>query len=199
MSEQSLPAPPSLVADLADGCVRSVKQAVGVELDYTQDTLPILDHYAAMVPAESDDEVLGLVGPMVGAYFGEVIRRELPGARWHAPPDDYEAWRIEFDPCFLHFNPIGMAFEAVFGDEVEGWSGHLQVLDEERESLKEALEQLGEVPEEDFYRLSVRYEVVEKACRFLSDRREDADQRRRFGPEVYAAVLDKPSPHGVPH
>ena len=46
-----------------------------VELDYTQDTLPILDHYISIIPDRTSEDVLGLVVPMLGAYFGEVVRR----------------------------------------------------------------------------------------------------------------------------
>jgi hypothetical protein len=186
---------PELVTELADGCVRYVEQAVGVKLDYTQDTLPLLDHYLQMGPDASQQEVVALVAPMAGAYFGEVVRQHLQGARWHAPPDDYQAWRIEFDRCFLHFNPIGMALEALLGEDAEGWAGHLQVLDEDREALKEALEQLGEVQEEDFYKLGVRFEVLEQAHQFLMSRAQnEPDRNRQFGPEAYAAAVNAGSP-----
>ncbi|MFW6023294.1 MAG: DUF6278 family protein, partial [Myxococcota bacterium] len=155
--------PPEEVAELADGCLQSVKQVLGVDLDATQDTLPLLDHYLSEVPEDASDEVLGLVGPMAGAYFGEVVRRHLPGARWHAPHGEHPSWRIEFDRCFLHFNPVGMAFEAIMGDDISGWSAHLSVLDADKDRVREAIEALGEVEAEDYYRLSVRYEVIELA------------------------------------
>jgi hypothetical protein len=33
------------VGDLAESCVRFVHEALGLTLDYTAETLPVLDHY----------------------------------------------------------------------------------------------------------------------------------------------------------
>src|SRR5687767_15165113 len=38
-------AAPPAIQDLADACIRYVERAVGVRLDYTLETLPLLDHY----------------------------------------------------------------------------------------------------------------------------------------------------------
>ena len=42
------------ITDLTVACVTSVKNATGLELDLTQDTLPILDHYAELVESPRD-------------------------------------------------------------------------------------------------------------------------------------------------
>lgn len=165
--EQVWTPPPDEVVELANGCVASVERVLEVELDFTQDTLPLLDHYLQAVPEDASDEVLGLVGPMAGAYFGEVIRRHLPGARWHAPRGEHGQWRVEFARCSLWFNPLGMAFEAIFQDEVEEWPGHLSMADEDKQKVRDALEGLGEVEAADYYRLSVRFEVIEVAYNTL--------------------------------
>ena len=35
---------------------------------------------------------------MCGAYYGEVLRHHVDGARrWHAPDDEHALWRIEAD------------------------------------------------------------------------------------------------------
>src|SRR5512139_1481301 len=94
------------VLDLAGACVAAVRKVVGVELDFTPETLPLLDHYARSAQVENEG-VLELVAPMCGAYFGEVVRRALGEARWHCPEGKPEEWRLEFDDCFLHFNPVG--------------------------------------------------------------------------------------------
>src|SRR5262249_23861948 len=105
MSEELTPAP-SDVVELYEGCIYYVEKALNVQLDFTQETLPLLDHYVRTAPDNPSQEVLGLMVPICGAYFGEVVRRQLPGGRWHAPEEDYSNWRVEFDPCFLHFNPL---------------------------------------------------------------------------------------------
>jgi hypothetical protein len=165
--EQEWTPPPDEIVELCGGCVASVERVLGVELDFTQDTLPLLDHYLQAVPEDASDEVLGLVGPMAGAYFGEVVRRHLPGAQWHAPRGEHAQWRVEFDRISLWFNPVGMAFEAIFGDEVEAWPGHIAMADGDKRTVRDALEVLGEVEAEDYYRLSVRFEAIEVAYNTL--------------------------------
>jgi hypothetical protein len=169
---EELPTPaPDEIAELAQGCVASVERVLGVELDYSQETLPLLDHYLRAVPEDASDEVLGLVGPMAGAYFGEVIRRHLPAAEWHAPPGEHQQWRLHFAGCSLHLNPVGMAFEAIFGEELVEWAGHLSMADADKRAVRDALERLGEVEAEDYYRLAIRFEAIEVAYHTLMPRR----------------------------
>ena len=99
------------VAELADACVRYVQEALELELDYTPETLPILDHYLKSRMEDPKEELLSLLAPTAGAYFGEVVRRTVDGARWHCPSGHFAAHRIEFETFFLHFNPIGVAVE----------------------------------------------------------------------------------------
>jgi hypothetical protein len=149
---------PEHVRELADACVRYVQQATGVALDFKPDTLPVLDHYLGQVP-RADDSMRSLVAPAAGAYFGEVVRAAYP-CRWSAPEDDYGAWRVEFEHVFLHFNPVAFAHEAIVGDEVvEGGAG-FGVLDQDLEAVRAGLEALGTIGEEDYFKLSTRFEVL---------------------------------------
>src|SRR5262245_1038843 len=97
VSDELEPAPPE-VADLADASVRYVNDALGLRRDCPPETLPILDHYVRERGRGAKDEVGALIAPAAGAYFGEVVRRVLPGARWHCPPGDHRRWRLEFEP-----------------------------------------------------------------------------------------------------
>ena len=76
------------VVDLTVACVTSVKNASGMELDLTQDTLPILDHYAELIDSPRE-EIVSLMAPMSGAYFGELLVRQLGDGQWVTDPDDY--------------------------------------------------------------------------------------------------------------
>lgn len=184
---------PTVVLDLADSCVRFVKRALRIELDYTPDTLPILDHYLRQAQGEHD-ELINLLGPAAGAYFGEVVRRQLGPSRWHWVSDDFSECRIEFDRCFLSFNPIGCALEAVLGREVEGYGSQLVLLPEDEGIVQASLERTGEVRAEDYYRLAVRFEVLEQVVALLVDKAITKDElSRRFGPEVYAALREQKS------
>ena len=69
--------PPGKVIELAANCVRFVLANLKVELDFTIDTLPLLDHYIAEARASIKErpESLALTAHAIGAYLGEVIRR----------------------------------------------------------------------------------------------------------------------------
>jgi hypothetical protein len=184
---------PGVIADLAASCVRFVHKTVGIELDYTPETLPILDHYLREAHGVSREEVLGLVVPAAGAYFGEVVRRHLGESTWHMPNDDYGTARLEFRRWFLSFNPIGIALEAVLGEDVAGSGSHLELLREDRNLVHEALERAGDVRNDDYYRLAVRFEVLEMVTALLSEKASQSDDPgRTFGPDVYAALRDSP-------
>ncbi len=149
---------PQVVVDLAESCVRFVAAAQDTPLDYTQDTLPLLDHYLREA-IEAEDEVLGLVIPAAGAYFGEVVRRHLGQGAWHAGGDDYADWRLTLHPGPLSFNPIGAALECAT-DGSEG-GAQMSIPDAHREAIESALETMGDVREDDYYTFSVRFEVLE--------------------------------------
>ncbi|MEM7136156.1 MAG: hypothetical protein AAF500_06230 [Myxococcota bacterium] len=157
---------PPRVMDLAIACVTSVKNATGLELDMTQDTLPVLDHYARMVES-SQDEIVSLLGPMCGAYFGEVLRRHLDDGDWENTEEDYDQWRLGFEPGSLSFNPVGLALEVLLKTEVAAWGAHLEVAPSARKAADEALAVYRNVRQDDFFRFAVRFEGIEQAYRAL--------------------------------
>jgi hypothetical protein len=175
--------------DLAHTCVTAVQRALGIELDFTQDTLPILDHYVSMAQG-TKAEVIELLAPMAGAYFGEVLRRGVGPARWHAPGTDYNQYRLEFESAFLHFNPVGMVVESILGEAAEGWNAHLQMLPQQREPVQASLDALGGVRDSDYFRLSLRFEAVEQVYLVLSHLALTAgEDTPYFSHEVYEATL----------
>jgi hypothetical protein len=154
--------PQKAVAELSGACVVAVRNAVGVELDFTQDTLPVLDHYATLLDSPKD-EVISLVAPMCGAYFGEVVRRHLGDGVWLCPEDDHSGWRLRFESCALGFNPIGTAIEVLLKDDAQGWYAHLQTETADQLTVQRALEVYGRVRELDYYTFGVRFEAIEQA------------------------------------
>lgn len=193
---------PETIRTLSDGCSRFVRQALGIELDGTPETLPILDHYLERArddEARSRDEVLGLVATSVGAYLGEVVRRATPHARWHVGEiDDPSSWRIEFDHVFLAFNPVGMAREAILEHEEEGWNAHLEVLAQDRDVLAQSLERVGGVSDEDYWRLAVRWEVIEQAIAVVEGAAiSRGEEARRWPAEIYRRALDEHDPSSI--
>src|SRR5262245_45462327 len=125
----SSPSQPELALELPeaiDGHVRAcldfVRRAVGVELDLTPETLPVLDHYVSTVRPQIADrpELSVLSASAVGAYFGEVVRRRIPGF-WMLPSANVHDWSVACKFVFLSFNPIGVAYDALFqSSEHEG-------------------------------------------------------------------------------
>ena len=150
-----------IVMDLTIACVTSAKNATGLELDLTQDTLPILDHYAQL-PDSPREEVVSLLAPMCGAYLGELVRRALGDGRWDLHPDDHAQWRMTFDECSLTFNPIGVALEVLLVRDAPGWGAHLQATAKDLPALHRSLEVFGDVRDRDFYTFAVRYEAIEQ-------------------------------------
>ena len=180
--------------ELAESCVRFVREAVGFELDYTPDTLPVLDHYvrsgvaAAAEAGRAQEQLVALLAPAAGAYFGEVVRRRLAGARWYSGGDVYQDYRIEFEPFFLCFNPIGIAMEVAAQADVGDWNAHFQLLDEARPLVERALQASGAVRTPDYYTFSVRFEVLQQVADLLGSLESARKQRRSFGPDVYSAA-----------
>ncbi len=76
---------PHLVLELAASAFRMVKQTLKIDLDFTPDTLPLLDHHlkSARNEASESEDLRDLLASSAGGYFGEVVRRHLPYVRWH--------------------------------------------------------------------------------------------------------------------
>jgi hypothetical protein len=194
MSDDPAHDTPEAIQDLAHACVRYVQRALKIELDYSPETLPLLDHYLRSAQDVSQEEILSLVAPAAGAYFGEVVRRQLGPCRWHLVEGDFSAYRLEFERCFLSFNPMGSALATVLGADADHYGGHLALLAEDEPLVKASLERLGEVREQDYYRLAVRYEVIEQVVALLIDKAIAQNElSRRYGAEVYAALREQKS------
>ena len=166
--------PPPVIEDLETACIRLVSDKLGLSLDGQPETLPILDHYLREVMAadEGQESIRAFVAPCAGAYFGEVLRRSFPGARWTLPdPEAYEGWRLAWPELGLSLNPIGVALEALSQETLAGWHAHLDVPAREQEAVKASLDASVGVREEDFFRLAVRAEVLEQTVRLLTDRK----------------------------
>jgi hypothetical protein len=181
--------PPAHVRELAEQCTRYVQRATSIALDFTPETLPVLDHYLRQVP-RTDEAVRSLVTPAAGAYLGEVVRGRFP-CRWHAPEGDYGAWRIEFEEVFLHFNPVALAHEAIMGAEVVDGGAGFGVLDQDLDAVRAGLEALGTIAEEDYFKLAIRYEVLATLVdRLVAQALEGEGGAVLFSAEMYRAALD---------
>ena len=160
---------PEQIATLYNLCIDYVNRALGMTLDFTDDTLPILDHYVSIARDTIRDrpEVAQLVYSAIGAYFGELVRRRLNGY-WLLPNPDVHSWRICARFVFLSLNPIGVACEALAqGDGHDGPSGELHLAREDRPLVAERLSVAPPVPESQYYLLSTRLEAIDIAAETL--------------------------------
>ena len=184
------PPPPGPVAELAAACMRFVASRYKVALDGQPETLSLLDQYVrdARDAVRERPESIDLVAPAVGAYLGEVMRQEF-GAEWSLPSEqggDHDAWRLCFTHVYLAFNPLGMAREALTLTEAEGWNGHLTLDPGEADMIKERLEAMPEVDEEEYYLPSTRFDVVNAVVDTLRARAESTGTGSvRFTPDDY--------------
>jgi len=183
--------PPQHVADLATACVASVKATVGMTLDLGVETLPVLDHYAHGVLEATDEEILRLTAPMCGAYFGEILRRRFAGFRWHAPKEAFDEWRLELEPAFLYFNPVGIALEVITEADAPGYHAHLGLRPEDREEVERAIALFGDVRASDYYSFAVRVrsEVLEQAMEALGRLVAVQDAPKSYAHADYSKVV----------
>jgi hypothetical protein len=176
-------ASPSEIVDLAAACVRYVERATGVALDYTPETLPILDHYLKGADAGSGEraEARELVVLAAGAYFGEIVRKRY--ASWWRIEGGLESARVELREMFLAFSPMDMVRQALdahaatassAGDdatESPGDDASFDLDDADRAAVHARLAELPEVPADEYYAPSTRLEVLDIAADAIRARR----------------------------
>jgi len=178
--------PPQAILELCASCVRFVGTRYKVALDYTPETLPILDQYVRDARADVSDrpETLELIASAVGAYLGEVMRQSY-GAFWFAE-GAHEAWRLYFVHVYLACNPLGMAYEALTLADAEGWHSHFEVDPADGDAVAARLGALPDVEQEAFALPTTRFEaltVVHDTLRDLMRAQNTADVE--FGPDDY--------------
>lgn len=147
---------PEEVGEYAATAVGFVSRALGIELEYDSDTLPILDHYLGMVP-KGDADSTALVAATAGAYFGEVVRRRLGGA-WDLSGGDPGAWKLVL-PGGLSLMPAGFAMAGMLRDE--DTDPGLDAPPRMWPVVEEALGQMAEVSHETYYSLGFRFDTLE--------------------------------------
>lgn len=102
----------ALVDELAKTFREQVKRALGVELDHSATSLAFVDHYLRLARDEDRAPIVALLAAGAGAYFGELIRRDI-GAIWVGAGSDPRRLRLLLTPQFIHFCPVDQALEAI--------------------------------------------------------------------------------------
>jgi hypothetical protein len=159
--------PPEEIAEGAQTLLVYVRQALAFELDQTADTLPVLDHYVGQVHESlaARPELLPVVASALAAYFGEVVRAEVPSFWARMGPAEYY---LCLRPVFLAFRPLGIAYDVLTrGAGHDGPSAELLLLREERAAVERRLGDLPPVPTSEYYLLSTRLEAIQIAAEAL--------------------------------
>lgn len=167
--EDVAPAVPNTITELAVSCVQFVKAALGLELDFSHETLPILDHYARGAHAEitTRPEATPLVAQAMGAYFGQVLAAELSGL-WRVVDADPNGWLLCLQPVFLAINPIGVGYDVLHqSSDHLGPSSELRLARTDREMVEARLAALPETNEEDYFSFSTRFDAIQIATEAL--------------------------------
>jgi len=188
-------APPDPVPEYAGACLEYVRRALGFELDFTPETLPVLDHYVSTVRGTLTErpEIAALVARATGAYFGEVVRTVIPGF-WRIPSANVHDFQLCARLAFLWVNPVGIAYDALYGgNEHDGPRSILRCSPGDREFLERRLETLPPVPEDQYFLFTTRLEVLEAANEALHARLEEQGYgESELTEEDYAAGLGGP-------
>jgi len=179
-ASRGLDASPEHVLDLAASCVRFVKRALEVQLDYQPETLPLLDHWlrSGKEAAAERPEAAVLLAHAAGAYLGEVVRRRH-ASWWRTDDDDPGQHRIELRDVFLSFSPVDVARDALCldrgpdGEELEISSFDLD--DDDRQAVAARLSELPEVGEDEYRAPSTRLEVLDIVVDAIRQRRAADD------------------------
>jgi hypothetical protein len=168
--EAPCPDAPPHVLELVASCQRMVSAAIGVPLDGTSDTLPLLDHYVVQARAELDakPEIQQVLERSVGAYFGEIVR-QLYGGYWRAE-GDAERWRVCLSSVYVTFNPIGVAREALANDHAEHWHAHTRVEEAYEPFVKARLDALGDIDADEYFLPSSRWDAIEVVVSVVKER-----------------------------
>ena len=167
------------VRELSASCEQHVRDAIGLELDGTIETLPILDHYVRLSrdAVRERPELLPLLARTVGAYFGQVVSDHF-GGFWSLTSPDVNTWYVCLRSVYLAFNPIGMAYAALIWSIDEelppGPPAELRLSAQDRGWVEQRLAALPPVREGDFFTLSTRVEGIEIAVAALGEQMAQA-------------------------
>ena len=147
-------------------------------MDFTPETLPILDHYLRQTRdlAPHRPESLPLVTTAAGVYIGEVLRRRYACAWVQDDDDDSLGWYLAFEDHELTVFPVAIAHIAIHGEDADREIETLRFKDDERDLVANHLADLPAVETEEYLSPSTRVEVVDIAIDLIRAYREAASQ-----------------------
>jgi hypothetical protein len=195
-----------LVDDLVRSFREQVRRAVGVELDDSTTSLAFVDHYLRLAQSETRESIAMLVGAGAGAYYGELIRREI-GATWIGDGEDPRRLRLLVAPQFLYFSPVDQALQAIVASAEEPELRESFAIDDafhvpenaatrddggepDGPWLEARLSERPPVPEDEFYTLTCRFETLQLMLELLATKHAaEGRTPREYGIGDYLDVI----------
>jgi hypothetical protein len=204
-----------LARELADALRDHVRRSLAVDIEDTSTSLAFVDHYLRSARSESRPAILLLVAAEAGAWYGELVRRQIGGI-WIGDGHDPRTLRLVLRPQFLHFAPVDQALEAVLGAEGDatrmpdgpaldtafhaksaGANGPADdtapdtavVEPDDASWLAERLAELPAVGEDEYYSLTCRFETLQLVLELLAAKHVgEGRSPREYALEDYTEV-----------
>lgn len=159
MNATAPPPAPDAVLRLAAAAREFVAKALDFELDGTDATLPVIDHYLSQVPREKP-EVAELATAAVGCYLGELLRERF-GGTWELIGEAPATWRLTLADGEVTLCPMAVAWQAISRGEDDTHDDSVAIPPEHRQAVADALAGLGQVEPAVYYSLATRYDTLE--------------------------------------
>lgn len=151
---------PEAVLELAAACSRFVTGKYGVPLDFTGETLSLVDQYVrdAREAVNKEPATFDLVAFAIGGYLGEVMRRTF-GGEWFVEGEPRQ-YRLYFTRVKLSVNPLGLAREALLEADDTDFPSSFTVDPQYRAFVEERLKDVQPVSEDEYYLPSTRFDTA---------------------------------------
>jgi hypothetical protein len=200
----------ALADQLATALRDHVRRSLGVELEASPTSLAFVDHYLHGARTEQRPAIALLVAAEAGAWYGELVRREM-GGQWIGDGQDPRSLRLLLRDQFLHFAPVDQALEVVLGPEADesrvpdgpdlDTAFHARPVELARTSdtattdaddetwLAARLAELPPVGEDEYYSLTCRFETLQLVLELLAAKHVgEGRSPREYGLEDYTEV-----------
>ena len=171
---------PETIEQLTERCRAHVQKRFSLELDFSSETLSVLDFFVEELVKDENQgnspkpghtsrlNMIHLFAPTMGAYFGTFLAHQF-GGRFRYTDQDITKWRFEFDSIFLRFNPVAVAAAVIARQEVAGLNPMLIASTKQMPRLQERFAAAPQVPEDDYFSFCTWFESIQIANEFLAE------------------------------
>jgi hypothetical protein len=166
-----------------------VEKSLGVLLDYSTETLPVLDHYLreAGSPGANLPETTLLLATVAGCYLGEVLRARHP-LQWNLDHEEPLHWSLTSQDASITIFPVAIARIAIEGIAAERLLEAFRLESKLKKALANRLGNLPPVSNEEYVAPSTRVEVIDIAFDLLSGNTASRPEHDHHSDHVHDAT-----------